>query len=253
MSLSYRFHPIDVDLPEHWRVIEIAKKLRRAAFGLYVAASCYSRKHKPGTVPRAYVEDDDPKVVHELVRVGLWIPRDDGAGWEIHNWEKKSPGRKKSSEPPGASTARVHKHREKLRTANDVTDETVTVTPETDPVTSSGTSISISKPSSSDLSSADQKIATGDAGGPPPWFLASVETAVMEVGPVSDVGARWRSYLSSRKRKGWSMNHEDAVGWLCDVVGTERRKRLDNARADTRQPLRNPEDAEWLKASGGDL
>lgn len=75
----------------------------------------------------------------------------------------------------------------------------------------------------------------------------------MEVGPISDVGARWRSYLASRKRKGWSMNHEDAVGWLCDVVGTERRKRLDNARADTRQPLRNPEDADWLKASGGDL
>lgn len=115
-------------------------------------------------------------------------------------------------------------------------------------------SISISPSGSgSDLSSADQKSATGGAGGPPDWFLGAVETAAMEVGEIADVGARWRSYLSSRKRKGWSMNHEDAVGWLCDVIGSERRKRLDNAKADTRQPLRNPENATWLKAGGGDF
>lgn len=252
MALGYEFQPIDVHLPDHPRVKKIAKRHRRAALGLYVAALCYSRLHIPGVVPSSFAEDDDPKLVEEIVRVGLWVPRDDG-DWDIFNWEKKSPGRKKTSEPPGASTVRVRKLREKQKTANDVTDVTDNETDVTVPVPTTGTSTSMSTSSSSDPSSADQKIVTGSAGGPPEWFLASVETAVMEVGAISDVGARWRSYLSSRKRKGWAMNHEDAVGWLCDVIGTERRKRLDNARADTRQPLRNPEDAEWLKASGGDL
>lgn len=252
MALGYEFQPIDVHLPDHPRVKKIAKRHRRAALGLYVAALCYSRLHIPGVVPSAFAEDDDPKLVEELVRVGLWVPRDDG-DWDIFNWEKKSPGRKKSSEPPGASTARVRKHRESQRTANDVTVETVGETVETVSVPHAGTSVSVSMSVSSDLSQADQKNLTGDSGGPPEWFLGSVATASMEVGDIADVGARWRSYVSSRKRKGWSQNHEDAVGWLCDVVRGER-NRKPPPRADTRQPLRNPEAADWMKkASGGDL
>jgi hypothetical protein len=251
MTLGYQFQPIDVDLPEHPRFKKIEKRYRRAALGLYVAASCYAKKHNPGLVHRVFVEDDDPKVVAELVRVGLWVDRDDG-DWDIFNWEKKSAGRKKTSEPPGSSTARVQKHRAIKQSANDVTAGTVGETVETVPVTSSGTSLSMSTSSSSDLSSADQKIATGGDGGPPDWFIGSVATASMEVGDISDVGARWRSYVSSRKRKGWSQNHEDAVGWLCDVVRSER-ARKPAPRADTRQPLRNPENADWLKAGGGDF
>jgi hypothetical protein len=254
VSLGYKFHPVDVDLPEHWRVIEIAKRLRRAAFGLYVAASCYSRKHKPGIVPRAYVEDDDPRLVQELVRVGLWIPRDD-SGWEIHNWEKKSPGRKKSSEPPGASTARVQKHREKQKTANDVTDETVTVTPETVSVPHAGTSVSVSSPSLGS-SQADQiNLTGGSGGGAPGWFATGVVDAVEMAGLKADaVEQRWLEYKASRSRKTWAMNHEDAVGWLVTVLRREKRE------ADARPKTRGAEatkqpydpDAPWLKAAGGE-
>ncbi len=89
VTLGYSFQPVDVDLPEHPRVKTIAKRYRRAALGLYVAGLCYARKHTPGLVPMCFVEDDDPKLVEELVRVGLWVPLGE-VGWEIFNWEKKS-------------------------------------------------------------------------------------------------------------------------------------------------------------------
>jgi hypothetical protein len=250
MSLSYRFHPIDVDLPEHWRVLEIEKKHRRAAFGLYVAASCYSRKHKPGMVVRAYVENDDPKLIDELVRVGLWLPRDDGTGWDIFNWEKKSPGRKKSSEPPGASTTRVQKHRESKKTANDVTVETVDETVETESVPHAGTSISVSSSVSSDLSQADQINLTGGSGSVPDWFAVGVVGTVEQAGFTADnIPARWLEYEGSRARKTWSMNHKDAVAWLLAVLRREKRDADAKPKAKGAEATKQPydENAPWMK------
>ncbi len=61
--------------------------------------------------------------------------------------------------------------------------------------------------------------------GPPDWFIAAAGAAEMASGiPVGELPARWASYRASRGRKGWSKNHEDAVGWLVDVVRSERDK-----------------------------
>jgi hypothetical protein len=108
-------------------------------------------------------------------------------------------------------------------------------------------SISIS-PSGSGSSSSGEGLGEG----PPPWFGEAAKTVGDGTGrEVTDLHGRWLEYRASRERKNWAMNPRDAIGWLTAVMRTEARQ--PKAKADTRQPLRNPEDAEWLKASGGDL
>jgi hypothetical protein len=63
-----------------------------------------------------------------------------------------------------------------------------------------------------------------DSATPPEWFEAAAATASMAVGDIHDLPAKWLSYRASRGRKGWSKNHEDAVGWLSEVAGRERRE-----------------------------
>lgn len=248
MTLGYEFQPVDVDLTDHPRVRDIEKRIRRAAFGLYVAGLCYSRKHRTeGRLPRSFPEDDDPKLVAELVRVGLWIARDDG-GWDIHNWMAKS-GR-------GSSGAvRTKRWREKQRAANDsrdasdaspVTDGDVTVTRHT--VTDSSLSPSSSLSGSS--SSADQKILTGGSSGAPDWFREGVAGAVEMAGlKVDAIDQRWLEYKASRSRKTWSMNHEDAVGWLVAVLRREKRDADAKPKARGAEATKQPydENAPWLK------
>jgi len=63
---------------------------------------------------------------------------------------------------------------------------------------------------------------------PPPWWAAACDaTAMVLGGEVADRLAFWVRYLASRKRKVWSMDHTDAVGWLTDVIGRERREAND--------------------------
>lgn len=252
MTLGYSFQPVDVDLPDHPRVKTIAKRHRRAALGLYVAGLCYARKHTPGVIPQCFVEDDDPKLVEELVRVGLWVPRADG-DWEIHNWEKKSPGRKKSSEPSGASTVRVHKHRELKKTANDVTDETVVETVETVSVARASSSPSISPSVSSDLSQADQINLTGDSR--PPWADGAFDSAEMSTGEKFDRGTVWFTYSNARDDAKRSTNASDFKRYLGSWASRQKSERLSRPTRGrgaeiTKQPY-DP-DAPWLKAGGED-
>lgn len=80
-------------------------------------------------------------------------------------------------------------------------------------------------PISISISSSGSDGSTSQENGPPSWFEGAAATAAMQIGGVIDeIPARWASYKSSRSRKGWAMNHEDAVGWLCDVVRSERRE-----------------------------
>lgn len=83
-------------------------------------------------------------------------------------------------------------------------------------------------------------------GAPPAWWQGAVDAAAMAVGDIDGIEARWLSYRAARERKCWPMNHGDAVGWLCDVVRTEKTRAKDRPRAragpvDTRQPVRGPE------------
>ena len=257
MTLGYEFQPVDVDLPNHPRVRMIQKRLRRAALGLYVAGLCYARQYRTdGALPFAFAEDDDPKLIEELVRVGLWVPSEAG-GWTIFNWEKKSAGRKKTSEPSGASTARVKKLREKRAGAANETDVTVNETGETDTVASQSSSSSISSSlSGSDLSEADQINLTGGPNGVPSFFVAAAATAEQAVGrKVDHLEARFVEYEASRDRKRWPMGHKDAAAWLTTVVRSEARQAKEGTSRKrgaeiTRQPYED--DAPWLKAGGED-
>lgn len=222
MSLGYSFQPVDVDLPEHPRVKTIAKRYRRAALGLYVAGLCYARKHTPGLVPMCFVEDDDPKLVEELVRVGLWVHLGE-VGWEIFNWEKKS-GR-------GSTGAeRTKRWREKQRAAvneakpfvgpptraewraSHVTDRDVTVTCHR--VTGSSTSYSIS----SSLSEGEPEREA------PSWFVDVVEAVTMDTGERFNVPEAWMRYAGHRATKGRPRNAQDARYWLGTVMVPEARK-----------------------------
>lgn len=247
MSLGYEFAPIDVLLPEHPRVLRIEKRLRRAAFGLYVIGQCYARKHKTaGHLPAAFAEDDDPRIVAELVRVGLWVERE--GGWDIYNWEAKS-GRGSS----GAERTKRWREKQKQsssecdeRDASHVTDGDVTVTRHT--VTDS--SLSVSSSVSSDLSKADQINLTGGSSGVPEWFAAGVVATIEQAGfAVDNVPARWLEYEGSRSRKTWSMNHKDAVAWLLAVLRREKRdadaKPKPRGAEATKQPY--DENAPWMK------
>lgn len=60
---------------------------------------------------------------------------------------------------------------------------------------------------------------------PPPWWAGACDATAMTVGgDVTGREALWARYLSSRKRKTWGMNHTDAVGWLAEVVPSDRAK-----------------------------
>jgi hypothetical protein len=251
MTLGYNFQPVDVELPDHPRVKRIEKRHRRAALGLYVAALCYARKHTPGVVPRAFAEDDDPRVVSELVRVGLWVEREDG-DWDIHNWEKKSPGRKKSSEPPGASTPRVQKLRNRKAGAANETDVTVSETVVTDSVARASSSPSISPSvSSSDLCPADQINLTG--GSRPPWADAAFASAEMSTGETFDRGTVWFTYANARDDAGRPTNASDFKRYLGSWASRQKSERVNRPKRPaeiTKQPY-DP-DAPWLKAGGDD-
>lgn len=59
----------------------------------------------------------------------------------------------------------------------------------------------------------------------PEWFAGSCDATAMAIGgEVGERPARWAEYVASRTRKGWAMDHTDAVGWLSTVVRSERAK-----------------------------
>jgi hypothetical protein len=114
--------------------------------------------------------------------------------------------------------------------------------------------VPISSSSSISISGSDLVVGRSDppdrSPTPPEWFVEAAGSAAMAVGgEVGDLPARWASYRASRARKGWAQNHEDAVGWLCDVVRSERARaaaaRSSGGPKGDRQPLGNTN--HWLK------
>lgn len=62
-------------------------------------------------------------------------------------------------------------------------------------------------------------------GSPPAWWDGACDATIMAIGgEVLERRALWVQYLASRKRKVWSMDHTDAVGWLTAVLRSERRE-----------------------------
>ena len=248
MTLGYEFQPIDVDLTDHPRVRAIQKRYRRAAFGLYVDGLCYARKHKTnGRLPATFAEDDDPKLAAELLRVGLWVTRDDGA-YDIHNWEKKSAGTQTSS------TERMRRLRAKRRSGdaeNDVTGDAGDVTCDASRDVTSVTrcSSSLSNSSGSDLSQADQINLPG--GSRPPWADDVFESAEMATGEKFDRGTVWFTYANARadETPPRPVSQTDFGKYLGSWASNQKQKRINTPKGRGAEITKQPydENAPWMK------
>jgi hypothetical protein len=221
MSLGYEFAPIDVSIITHRRLAQVEKSARLGAFGLWCWGQCYARTHKTaGLLDRAAVlcalaapERDIERFASELVRVGLWLARDDG-DFDVHNFEKKTSRN---------STERVRKYREKMRQPQpDVTpDETLSRVSETPPETGGETSPSISPSISVSVSSSQR----GEPErGPPQWFADVVEAIHADTGERFAVPEAWIRYSGHRTTVGKAINPQDARYWLGTVMVPEARK-----------------------------
>jgi hypothetical protein len=222
VTLGYEFAPIDVSIITHRRVAQVDKRYRLAALGLWAWGQCYARTHKTdGLLHRASVlsalaapEADIERVAAELVKVGLWIARDDG-DFDVHNFEKKA-------SRSGSSAERMRKLREKRRESDapgDVTVTSLSVTRDASPVTGCSTSPSIS-------------ISVSSSGeperGPPEWFAETAQRVMDDTGEKFGVPEAWIRYSGHRATKGVAVNERDASYWLGTVMVPEARKERRN-------------------------
>ncbi len=247
MSLDYQFSPIDVNITTHPKAFAAGVE----AMGLWMWGMAHARQHRTeGRLHRAAVLGAwggrrNVMLAKRLVTSGLWILRDDG-DWEIWNFEKKGAGR------VTPSAERMRRFRAK---GKDVTDDVTPCDAHGDVTTVTSCSTSTSKSLSGSDLSLGSDAGTGVrarvvAGEVPDWFSMACESAAMAVGgEVGDRPARWVEYEASRTRKGWAMDHKDAVGWLATVVRSERAKASSRPAARGAEATKQPydPDAPWLK------
>ncbi len=149
----------------------------------------------------------------KLVEVGLWERTD--IGFRSLKWAEQG-NLTKAEIVDSRAFDRERKARQRKR-----------VRPTTCPTgTPTGTPVEV--PTSTSLSpsgyGSPAQIAS-PASGPPDWFAGACDAVAMTLGgSVDDRSARWAEYVASRSRKGWSMDHTDAVGWLSTVIRSERSK-----------------------------
>lgn len=143
----------------------------------------------------------------KLVEVGLWERTDDG--FRSLKWAEQGNETKGTiSAKREAGRARKAAYDERRR--NGVT-----------PAVSNAKGSTSTSLSPSGYGSPDPIASTGDT--VPAWFGGACDAAAMAIGGhVEDRPARWAEYMASRVRKGWAMEHTDAVGWLSTVVRSER-------------------------------
>lgn len=223
MSLGYEFAPIDVSIITHDKVLDIDRRHRLAAFGLWCWGQCYARTHKTGGLLRrsavlaslAASVGDLQKLAAELVRVGLWHVAENG--WFIHNFEKKSSRN---------STERVRKFRERQRESSppETPDETLKRVSETPTETGGETSLSISPSISVSVSSSE-----GEPEREPPWFAGVVEAVGMATLTNLRPADCWLRYFGHRAGKGKRIDPNDARYWLTTVMVPEARKEAKDA------------------------
>jgi hypothetical protein len=226
VTLGYEFAPIDVSIMTHPKAFAAGVE----AMGLWLWGMAYAKQHRTeGRLHRAAVLGawgGRRNVMHakRLVEAGLWTERDDG-DWDIHNFEKKSAGSSSSAE-------RMRRLREKRRQSDPAPSPEQADGVTASDVTSDAGDVTVTRHERHQCSPSPSYSSSGESAerGPPAWFLGAVATAEMSEGTIDRVPSRWNAYLASRKRKGWAMNHEDAVGWLSEVIGRERRERANGER-----------------------
>lgn len=161
-----------------------------------------------------------------LVEVGLFEVTDDG--WRLCRYEDKNETREQIAALRGDARERMARVRANRRRTSPVTSGKV---PDSDSGSVSG----------SDLQ--------GGAGGRPAWFDDAIATVEATTGlATSEAAALWLQYEAARSRKGWAMNHRDAVGWVTNVLRSEKRE----ARAAPRrgaEATKQPSDpnAPWMQ------
>lgn len=228
---------VDVQLRDHARAHKAADAMSTWLWGLLYSRGQESDGYIPDVaIKGAWVGEKAAKQhAKTLVSVGLW--ERDLDGWRISRYEAKNETAARIAERRAESRERMARVRaNKPRTQSEVRNNRTHVNsaavPDSDSVSLSG----------SDLGSREST-----DGATPPWFEQAAAAAAMAVGgEVGELPARWVSYKASRDRKGWSMNHGDAVGWLSDVVRGER-ERAARAGPAPRQKLGAAANAPWMK------
>jgi hypothetical protein len=215
----------------------------------------YSGKHElDGFIPMAavlaspwgYGGKANLKAANKLVEVGLWGRAE--KGFVSLKWTEM--GNKTRAQLEVAREAeRKKKAAQRRRDAGAMAAPSEPCPSTCPPGTPDGTPSGVlNSPSYSLSESRSREGVQGDAE-PPEWFGRSVGSAAMVVGDIGDVPARWLEYRASRGRKGWAMNHEDAVGWLCSVVRSERERKSRRGPARDAEITKQPfdENAPWMK------
>jgi hypothetical protein len=198
------------------------------AMGLWLWGMAFAKQHRTdGRVHRpavlgAWGGKRNVMLAKRLVDAGLWIARDDG-DWDIHNFEKKGPGRQSSS----AERMRRLRSKRKEVTPGDVTCDAGDASGDANEVTLCSTSSSLSV--SSDLVSAEDlpdRLPTPPPveTGPPPWFGDAIATVEVQTGESLRPPDCWLRYSGHRGNVGKPMNQRDAVYWLTTVMVPEARK-----------------------------
>lgn len=178
-------------------------------------------------------------VAQKLIQVGLWIRTDNG--FRILQW----------TEQGNLTKAQLAADREsaRIRKASRGSGKVLANSGRTNTEVPTSTSLSLSSSGSlSQIASIPPEPDTGvrlrtDVE-MPVWFEGSCDAAAMVAGPVTDRQARWAEYRASRTRKGWAMDHTDAVGWLSTVVRSERAKVA--TRPNGKHPVQSAEGRGWI-------
>jgi hypothetical protein len=251
---------IDVNVITHEKALAAGIE----AFGLWAWGMCYAQLHETdGRLPRIVVLSAlagrrNVMLAQRLVAAGLWTENEDGS-WQVYNYRKKNQSSEEIRRKKEAAAERARAWRERVRTRDVTRDERVRADPSPEPSPSSPpppppenkTDQAIKLP----LDVPDEPKANSRKRGTriPEGWRPSEETedwsrkqGVDPVRLVDEFHDYWRAVPGAKGVKlDWDATFRNRVR---DVA-----QRGSGKRADTRQPLRNPEQADWLKASGGDL
>jgi hypothetical protein len=260
---------IDVNIITHEKALVAGVE----AMGLWLWGMCYAQIHETdGRLPRVAVLaalGGRRNIMHakRLVEAGLWVEGEDGS-WSIFNYGKKNQTAAEIQKKREAAAERSKRWRGKLRDASVTRDATGTVTRDgpcdarvsADPPPSPSPSLQTQTPPSPEREGDPARV-TGlqrvlrDDEPLTDKRRGYVETVRMTSGVAIDADALWKRFVNDRIAKTMFFGSERAVDadwrkWVDAEPGFARKRR---GQADNRQPLLDPANAPWLKASGGDL
>jgi hypothetical protein len=259
------FAGIDVNIITHEKALSAGVE----ALGLWTWGMCYSQLHETdGRLPRVAVMSalgDQRRVLRRLVvrlvSSGLWIESECGLHFTIWNYGKKNQTADEIKAKKQASADRVRRWRERRNAAGnaDVTpEESVRTDPPSPPPPENTTTTRKQEGESAPAGNAVgvSRVLRPDE---PLTEQRRADHASNLVGPPRDTEAEWRNFVDDRIARTVLFASNGAVDadwrkWVRrqNIIDAKSRIQAQNdtggkrrGRADTRQPLRDP-NPEWL-------